>query len=441
MDLRQLSKIHFKTNVMTTTSKLSILIWLNRCKASKKTGLIPIYARITIDNDYDEISTGAKISAEHWENRLKLAKLKSPGAEDINNRIAQLIVDLKRHYILLDAQYTRVTPGMLKNVFKGLPVIPVEVLKAKEVKEPTLIEVVCKHIAFVEEMVAIKKLSKGLLTIFKTTKGKILEFLRAEYGAEDIVVTAMGMEFAYKFYDYLLLKDPGKLDSNTCYKYIKKTKQFITEAKKRGLVKTNPIKDFSCKYVQPNRDYLEMYELRNMYKQQFGKRLTEVRDVYIFCCFTGFAYKDVEQLSAGNIFIGLDGRRWVKKNRQKSDNKEAVPLMPLAAEIVDRYKNDPYCLVHDCLLPVDSNQKYNEYLKEIANICGIKINLTTHTARHTFATTVTLENDVPLETVSKMLGHKSIKTTQIYARITQRKVSNNMDVLEKKIFSEKGLLI
>jgi site-specific recombinase XerD len=426
---------------MNTQSKLSILIWLNRCKAGKKTGLIPIYARITIDNDYDEISVGTKILAEHWDSRSKMAKVKSPGAELINNKITQLIVDLKRHHILLDAQYTSVTPEMLKNVYKGLPAIPVEVSKAKEVMEPTLIEVVDKHIAFVEEMVTIKKLSKGLLTIFKTTRSKILEFLRAEYGAEDIILSGMGMEFAYKFYDYLLLKDPGKLDSNTCYKYIKKTKQFITEAKKRGLVKINPIEDFSCKYVQPDRDYLEMYELRNMYKQKFGKRLTEIRDVYIFCCFTGFAYKDVQQLSLSNIFIGLDGRRWIKKNRQKTDSKEAVPLMPLASEIVDRYKNDPYCLIHDCLLPVDSNQKYNEYLKEIANICGIKINLTTHTARHTFATTVTLENDVPLETVSKMLGHKSIKTTQIYARITQRKVSNNMKALEDRIFNEKGKLI
>jgi site-specific recombinase XerD len=426
---------------MVTQSKLSILIWLMRSKASKKTGFIPVYARITIDNDSDEISTGAKILPEHWDARLKMAKLKSPEAENTNNRISQLIVDLKRHYIVLDAQYTRVTPQMLKNVYKGLPAIPVEVVNAKEVKEPTLIEVVDKHIAFVEQMVAINKLSKGLLTIFRTTRGKLLEFLRGEYAAEDIVISGMGLEFAYKFYDYLLLKDPGQLDSNTCYKYIKKTKQFISEAKKRGLVKANPIEDFSCKYIQPDRDYLEMFELRRMYDQKFGKRLTEVRDVYIFCCFTGFAYKDVEQLSTSNIFIGLDGKRWIKKNRQKTDNKEAVPLVPIAAEIIDRYKNDSYCLIHDCLLPVDSNQKYNEYLKEIANICGIKINLTTHTARHTFATTVTLENDVPLETVSKMLGHKSIKTTQIYARITQRKVSNNMDVLEKKIFDKKGKLI
>jgi site-specific recombinase XerD len=425
---------------MYIQNKLSILIWLNRPKATKKTGHIPVYARITIDSDYDEISVGTKVLPQHWDNRSKLAMAKSPDAEAVNSRISQVVVDLKRHFILLDAQYTNVSPQMLKNVFRGLPAIPAEPIANNEKQSLTLLQAVNNHIAFVEEMVDKGKLSKGLLTIFKTTRTKIIEFLSNIYQSEDISIPDMGMEFAYKFYDYLLLKDPAGLDSNTSYKYVKKTKQFITEAKKRGLVKFNPIADFSCKYQQPDRDYLEMYELNNIYKHAFGKRLTEVRDVYLFCCFTGFAYKDVEQLSRENLFIGLDGALWVKKNRQKTDNKEAVPLMPIAVEIITKYKNDPYCIINNCLLPVDSNQKYNAYLKEIANICDIKINLTTHTARHTFATTVTLENDVPLETVSKMLGHKSIKTTQIYARITQRKVSNNMKDLTKKIFDEKGFL-
>lgn len=425
---------------MHVQNKLSILIWLNRPKASKKTGHIPVYARITINSDYDEISVGVKVLPQQWDSRLKAVIAKSPGAEAINSRISQVIVDLKRHFIILNAQYTGVSPLMLKNVFKGLDANPAKTLQVKEESSLTLLEAANDHICFVEAMVAKKKLSKGLLTIFKTTRAKIMGFLDQNYHSNDVVISEMGMEFAYKFYDYLLLKDPAGLDSNTSYKYIKKTKQFITEAKKRGQVKINPIADFSCKYAQPDRDYLEMHELNKIYKHPFGKRLTEVRDVYLFCCFTGFAYKDVEQLSRDNLFIGLDGCEWVKTNRQKTSNKEAVPLMPIAAEIIARYKDDPYCTVHNCLLPVDSNQKYNAYLKEIANICDIKINLTTHTARHTFATTVTLENDVPLETVSKMLGHKSIKTTQIYAKITQRKVSNNMKELTKKIFDEKGLL-
>jgi site-specific recombinase XerD len=147
---------------------------------------------------------------------------------------------------------------------------------------------------------------------------------------------------------------------------------------------------------------------------------------------------DVEALTKEHIYKGLDGSKWVSKARGKTNQRESVPLLPIAEEIIKKYQDDPYCIIKGKLLPVNSNQKYNAYLKEIADICGIKINLTTHTARHTFATTITLENDVPLETVSKMLGHKSIKTTQIYAKITQRKVSNNMQILRSKLFNDDG---
>jgi integrase len=141
-----------------------------------------------------------------------------------------------------------------------------------------------------------------------------------------------------------------------------------------------------------------------------------------------------------NIVTGIDGEKWLAKNRTKTDTPEHTPLLPIAAEIIDRYKDNLYCKHYDRLLPVNSNQRYNAYLQEIATICGIKKHLTTHTARHTFATTVTLENDVPIETVSQLLGHKSIRTTQIYAKITQRKVSNNMRALKNKLFAMEGSL-
>jgi site-specific recombinase XerD len=136
----------------------------------------------------------------------------------------------------------------------------------------------------------------------------------------------------------------------------------------------------------------------------------------------------------------LDGKLWISRDRAKSGTEETVPLLPIALEIIDKYQDHPYCVNENKLLPVNSNQRYNAYLKEVADICGIDKHLTTHTARHTFATTVTLENDVPIETVSKMLGHKDIRTTQIYARMTKRKISNNMKVLHDKLFETNGTL-
>lgn len=178
-----------------------------------------------------------------------------------------------------------------------------------------------------------------------------------------------------------------------------------------------------------------MDEISLLYKKDLHvDRLKEARDIYIFCCYTGYAYQDVLSLSLNNIVTGIDGEKWIMKNRAKTESPERVPLFPIPLEIIERYKDHPYCANRNRLLPVNSNQKYNAYLKEIAAICGLKKHLTTHTARHSFATTVTLEHDVPIETVSQMLGHRSIRTTQIYAKITQRKISNNMKELKNRLF-------
>jgi len=174
-----------------------------------------------------------------------------------------------------------------------------------------------------------------------------------------------------------------------------------------------------------------------LYRKEFSiGRLREVRDVFLFSCFTGIAYQDVANLTAENVVVGIDGDKWIVHDRTKTNRPSRIPLLPIALEIIDRYKDHPYCVHADRLLPVNSNQRYNGYLKEIADLCGINKHLTTHTARHTFATTITLENDVPIETVSQMLGHKSIKTTQVYAKVTQKKVSNNMRELRKKLFDD-----
>jgi site-specific recombinase XerD len=168
-------------------------------------------------------------------------------------------------------------------------------------------------------------------------------------------------------------------------------------------------------------------------KEMPSKRLEEVRDCYVAMCYTGYAYKDAALLSTENIQLMIDGNRWLIKNRVKTECKENVPILPVVAELINKYKNHPYCAKYNKLFPIHSNQKFNDYLKEVAAICGINKNLTTHTARHTFATTVTLSNGVPIETVSALLGHSSIRTTQIYAKVVAQKVSNDMDILREKL--------
>jgi integrase len=174
-------------------------------------------------------------------------------------------------------------------------------------------------------------------------------------------------------------------------------------------------------------------ELKALMSKRFSSdRLNNVRDIFVFSCFSGLAYADVKKLKRSEIIIGIDGEKWLISKRQKTDISARIPLLPVALSLVDKYADHPQCISEDRVLPVLSNQKMNAYLKEIADLCGINKNLTYHIARHTFATTVTLSNGVPIETVSKMLGHRNLRTTQHYARILDRKISDDMKRLRDK---------
>lgn len=162
-------------------------------------------------------------------------------------------------------------------------------------------------------------------------------------------------------------------------------------------------------------------------------RLNVVRDIFVFCCYTGLAYVDVHKLKRSELVTGIDGDLWIYTSRQKTDTLSRIPVLPEALSVIRTYDQHPQCIAEDSLLPVMSNQKMNAYLKEIADLCKIKKLLTFHIARHTFATTITLNNGVPIESVAKMMGHTSIKTTQIYAKVMDHKISEDMSQLKKKL--------
>jgi site-specific recombinase XerD len=185
------------------------------------------------------------------------------------------------------------------------------------------------------------------------------------------------------------------------------------------------------------RDFLTEEELEKIYNKRFSsERLQLVKDIFIFSCYTGLAYIDVKGLKKDHIGIGIDGEKWIFKNRQKTDTKSKIPLLPIAEEIIQKYANHPKCINEDAILPILSNQKMNGYLKEIGDLCDIAKEITFHMARHTFATSVTLTNGVPIETVSKMLGHKNIQTTQHYAKILDKKISEDMNALRNKFANQ-----
>lgn len=242
------------------------------------------------------------------------------------------------------------------------------------------------------------------------------------------------------FAHYLLTE--CDLGNNTAMKKIAQAKSIFIMAYGRGWIKTNPAALYKCSYEEDEPVRLEIDELHTIITKQIDlPRLSEARDCYVFMCFTGYAYIDVSSLTRANLFKGPNRGVWVTKNREKTNSAECVPLFPIPLSILQKYSTHPYCRQSGKLLPINSNQKFNAYLKEIADICGIQKELTTHTARHTFATTVTLENGVPIETVSKMLGHKKLSTTQKYAKVTRKKINENMGQLKRKLFGQNDELL
>jgi site-specific recombinase XerD len=416
----------FKQNLMKVNEDLSILFWLKRLKASKD-GLVPIYVRITVKGDRIDFSSGKKINPIFWNEEIAMAESACPDGKFINSYITKTKAALERHYNQLAGRYKHIKAVMIKQAY--MP---------KEILEKTLMQAFQLHNDEFAERVSKKKGSKGTLGRYERLKGKVQAFLKKKYKLPDIALEDIEMALAVNFFHYLTMENIG---DNTAMKYVKTLKQIIDRAIDEGWIKHNSITGFKCTYVDPDRETLEQHEILEMYNKPIQiKRLEEVRDVYVFCCFTGYAYETVYKLEPGNIFKGLDGKPWITKDRQKTGVEETVPLLPIPLAIIEKYKNHEYCVSENKLLPVNSNFRYNAYLKELAVICGINKDLTTHTARHTFATTVTLENDVPIETVGKMLGHKDLRSTQKYAKITKRKISNNMNVLRARIFSEDGVL-
>ena len=225
-------------------------------------------------------------------------------------------------------------------------------------------------------------------------------------------------------------------------KHMERFKKLMRLAEHLDWIEKNPTKRFKLRFDQVDMVYLNKTELEKIKNEEFEKPvLTINRDIFVFACYTGLAYADAKALNKNNLQIGVDGNKWIYTRRSKTNTAVRVPLLAEAERILKRYKTHPKIDGTEKLLPVYSNQKTNQYLKEIAKEVKIKKQLSFHTARHTFATTITLANGVPIETVSKLLGHTKLSTTQIYARVIDSKISNDIDNLREKLNDEKTEMV
>lgn len=402
---------------MNKTFNLLFFIKKNKVKTN---GTAPIYLRITIDGKAAEIAAKRNIEPRKWDSKSQKAVGNTQEAKTLNSylkTLEQQVYDF--HYQMLKEE-DFVTANSLKSKLLGT-----------DVTTRMLIPIFQDHNEKVEALVG-QDFASGTLERYKTSLKHTQEFLNWKYKISDIDITKIDHAFIMD-YDFWL-RSVRKCANNTAVKYIKNFKKIIKLCMANGWLNKDPFLAYKAKLKAVERPFLSKEEIQMIYDKKFvSDRLNQVRDIFLFSCYTGLAYVDVKQLSKSHISIGIDGDKWIFTHRQKTDTSTKVPLLPLAQELILKYEGHPECVNSNVLFPVLSNQKMNSYLKEIANVCGINKEITFHIARHTFATTVTLSNGVPIESVSKMLGHTNIKTTQQYAKILDKKVSDDMVALRSKL--------
>ncbi|WP_439810238.1 site-specific integrase [Parabacteroides distasonis] len=399
---------------MRSTFKLLYFVKRN---AAKKNGNAPIIARITIDQIVAQFNTQMEINPANWSVCAGKATGRSAEAMSINSMLDSIRSTIHQHYHALLEQDGYVTSERVKNAFLG-----------KIERGKTLIEFFEMHNEQYLQKVKMNTTDKTY-SRYELTKKRLIEFMKLKYSVSDMLIKEINVVFIDSF--LLYIKNYHGCTHNTAMKFIQRFRTVVNFAKNTGLVTADPFGNYRVKFEQTDRDYLTMEEITTIYNKKFAsKRLEQVRDLFIFSCYTALSYIDVCELTKENIRTSFDGNLWIMTKRHKTNVASNIRLLDIPKAILEKYQDK---LPNGMILPIISNQKVNDYLKEIATICNINKNLTFHVARHSCATSVLIANGVPIETVSKILGHTNIRTTQIYARITDLKVSNDMEILAQKL--------
>ena len=397
-------------------STFNILFYIKR-NEPKKDGRVVIMVRVTINGIRSQFSSKLLVQPEQWDSKNEWVKGQVAEARNLNRLLENIRSSLNVHYNKFMSIDGHVTPERLRNIFLGL-----------DEQEQTII-------SFFDKYNDQYKLKVGMTSTHKTyirfllTRERLAEFMKRRYNLSDMSIKEITVSFIDEF--YLYIRNNTECNHNSTLKFLQRIRTILYFAKNNGLSFTDPFGSFRFRYDKVNRGYLDQDELDILYTKKFpSARLSQVRDIFIFSCYTGLAYVDIFELTEDKIRKAFDGHLWIMTKRQKTDVNTNVRLLDIPLTILEKYKDKQK---NGKVLPMISNQKINDYLKEIADICGIEMKITFHVARHTFASTVALGNDVPMESIQSMLGHADIKTTQIYAHMINRKLSRDMDKMAKAV--------
>lgn len=404
-------------------STFRVLFFLKRDK-QKNNGNVPLFCRITIDKKEARFGMKFDVNPATWSVKAGRAIGRTSEVVELNSIIDQTKTALFNIYNDILLNEVNVTAEKVKNRFLGI-----------STKEHNLLEHFVRHNEDVKKLIGISK-SKATYQKYEVTRKHLTNFIKEKYNLTDISFKEINHLFLTDFEVYLLTS--CGCNSNTTAKFMQFFKRIVIIAKNNGWIKIDPFANYKIRIKKVDRGYLSQDEVEAIMAKEFStKRLEQVRDIFIFSCFSGLAYIDVKKLRKENIRTSFDGNLWIIGKREKTDVSFSIPLLDVPKKILEKYEGT---LPENRILPVPSNQKMNAYLKEIGALCGIDKEISFHLARHTFAT-LTLSKGVSIESVSKMLGHTNIRTTQIYARITDSKISHDMNAFAGKVKSMSDKLV
>lgn len=396
-----------------------LLFYIRRDKTNKR-GEAPVFMRLTINGERADASIKRFIEPHAWNSAKGKANEKSRGGKDLNLYLDAISANILRIQRDFELDKKEVSAQIILNRYLG----------KEQSDRHTLMEVFRAHNEKCRALSGIS-LAPGTVIRYETTLRLTEEFLQKSYQKEDCYLDEVTNQFIEDF--EFFLKTVRRCCHNTTTKYLLNFKKIIRIALSKGWMKKDSFAQVHFHFEPVEREFLEKQELKVLLNKEITiTRLAQVRDIFCFCCLTGLAFMDVQQLKPEHLVADIHGKIWIRKARQKTKNMCNIPLLDEAQKIIDRYRDHPYCQTHGVLLPVCSNQKMNSYLKELADICGIRKNLSTHCARHTFAT-LTLASGATIDNVAKMLGHANVNMTRRYAKVLDSSIMRDMEVVAENM--------
>ena len=396
---------------------LSILFIIKKSKLLKN-GEAPICMRITVNKRVAEVMIKRSIPVDLWNQKKECSKGKDRVATELNHYINTVRAKILHIHRELEIDNKTITADIIKDCFYG-----------RDKVQRSLLEVYAEHNEKCRALIG-KEYTESTVTKFDTSINRLKEYIRSRYHRDDMMLAELDGQFIRDF-DFWLKTDKH-CQNNSALKHLKNLKKVVRIALANGWIKKDPFYGIRFKQEEVNVEFLSREELDILMNKEFAiKRLEQVRDIFVFCCFTALAFVDVQQLSREHLIKDNNGALWIRKARQKTNQMCNIPVLSIPQRILGKYEDNAECIKKGVLLPVISNQRMNAYLKEIADLCGIAKRLTTHVARHTAATVVFLANDVSMENVSKILGHSNIRMTQHYAKVLASSIMREMRNVEK----------